>query len=781
MSALMLYGAVATAILSAVHRWITPISRHARLALFILPLLVTGRALFTGGVYGPIDLSYDVEPLSSLAADIRINPLLTNPTMTDVQRLMIPWKAAVRHAIAHGEWPLLNPFMSSGDILLAASEPSPFHPANALSYILPIAAGVTFHAAITLLCAGLAAFLFARELELGEPASLIAAAGWMFSSFLLFYLQVPLGSAVLLQPILFLSVRRVVLDKRIRDAALLALILALLILAGHPESTLHVTSLGLAYGVFWLIRKWSMRAVAAASAAAVVALLLTAVQILPFVEALRQSSDYVYRVNTWSRERPSSTIARSLELLVADAVPFAFGSPAREQARVPADYHLPYSGYAGSLLFAPAIVALRRWRTAERWFLFGLVIFGFLAGVSAPGVTGMLARLPLFSISINERLAYAGVLGVVMLAAAGVDLFLAGRDRVLPVTSAVVFLILAAAVAALWQTMLLRGLPQAFLSAAAARELVPLALATALLLQRAPMRVVATAYLALLLMQRAAEDGRMTPTLPVRALYPRPPLLAGLPQTDEPYRVVGYRSAMTPNLSAHFALEDPRGFQGLAHAGYADLIPLWSRRESVSSSVVDDLSRPFLNFLNVRYAVADANDPRPANWRKVSEFRGGVLLENPRVIERAFIPRRVAFVSSRSQMPPMLRTAEFADIAWIDPLRAGQPQVSDNGSGTLRTRRDGSALRIDAELDAPAWIVISQTAWKGWRAFIDDREAPLHVANVAFLAVSVPAGRHVVTLQYRPFSFVIGGTISAATVLVLLAAALLRRRGRVRA
>ena len=68
------------------------------------------------------------------------------------------------------------------------------------------------------------------------------------------------------------------------------------------------------------------------------------------------------------------------------------------------------------------------------------------------------------------------------------------------------------------------------------------------------------------------------------------------------------------------------------------------------------------------------------------------------------------------------------------------------------------------------WIVISEPAWRGWRAYVDDHRVGHQIANLAFLGVYVPRGAHHVRVVYWPQSFVIGSWISAATLLLIACA-----------
>jgi hypothetical protein len=84
-------------------------------------------------------------------------------------------------------------------------------------------------------------------------------------------------------------------------------------------------------------------------------------------------------------------------------------------------------------------------------------------------------------------------------------------------------------------------------------------------------------------------------------------------------------------------------------------------------------------------------------------------------------------------------------------------------------------LSLDVQATAPGFAVLADSWDPGWRVTVDGRPAPLLRANVAFRAVAVSSGRHVVEMRYRPRSVLEGLTLSAASLLVLAAMAL---RGR---
>ena len=64
-----------------------------------------------------------------------------------------------------------------------------------------------------------------------------------------------------------------------------------------------------------------------------------------------------------------------------------------------------------------------------------------------------------------------------------------------------------------------------------------------------------------------------------------------------------------------------------------------------------------------------------------------------------------------------------------------------------------------------ALLVVSESFDDGWHATVDGLEAAVHRVNLNMQGVSVPAGAHEVRLMYRPRAVLIGGVISALTLI----------------
>jgi len=213
----------------------------------------------------------------------------------------------------------------------------------------------------------------------------------------------------------------------------------------------------------------------------------------------------------------------------------------------------------------------------------------------------------------------------------------------------------------------------------------------------------------------------------------------------------------------------------MTFAPYFKTYPLWSTHQPIFFNRTDDLTKPFLSMMNVRFAFDRASSPTPGGWSVVAREGDAVLLENANVLPRAFVPRSVTVgLQGNIALEEMDAVIDFRERAWIGVNVT--PFQRTNGSGAVTIRRTPRGYTLDANMDSDAWVVVTNSAWKGWRAYLDNRRIRLHRANIAFLGVYVPQGKHEVRLVYWPESFVIGRWISFATLLGIVAFAVVRRR-----
>jgi hypothetical protein len=556
-----------------------------------------------------------------------------------------------------------------------------------------------------------------------------------------------------------LGARRVALHPGARATALLATALILITLCGHPETTLHVVALATAY-VLFSARERLKQVIASGFGAGILALLLTAFFLLPMIEAIPQTREYLHRR---SGDQVTSTSWRSVaHLLRNSVVPFAEGTAGEEEPQQESELQHRSMGtaYAGAMLFAPALLALLRGRTREKWFFAGVVLFGLLAGADAPGLSTFLERIPIFNLAVNARMISFAAFGICVLAAVGLQVSIAERQRLSWMFLGVVGLMTALIVLVAMRSTLTPD----FYRTSAVREVAPLLLAFAILRAWPVKRATMAVILGLLLIQRVSEIGGFIPTVGRRAFAPPIAGFENFPRTGAPYRIVGQGSLFAPNIAAHYGLEDVRGYQAMTFDRLAETFSLWSIPQPVWSNRVDDLTAPMLSLMNVRFALALPEPALPPGWRLIGKYPGYQLLENDHALPRAFVPRAI-HLGADDATPLMRACRDFGAEGWIE-TDGGATTVA-NGPGQVTIRANGSHLTLHASMQSAGWVVVSETAWKGWRAAIGRKPLKLHFADRAFLGMYVPAGDHDIELSYRPKSVTTGGIVSVATALVV--------------
>jgi hypothetical protein len=82
-------------------------------------------------------------------------------------------------------------------------------------------------------------------------------------------------------------------------------------------------------------------------------------------------------------------------------------------------------------------------------------------------------------------------------------------------------------------------------------------------------------------------------------------------------------------------------------------------------------------------------------------------------------------------------------------------------------------VEIEVTVEAPGYLVLTDTWYPGWEATVDGVPVPIYRADLLFRAVAVRAGNHRVVFAFRPMSLRVGAGISLAGLVGLGVAAAL--------
>ncbi len=192
---------------------------------------------------------------------------------------------------------------------------------------------------------------------------------------------------------------------------------------------------------------------------------------------------------------------------------------------------------------------------------------------------------------------------------------------------------------------------------------------------------------------------------------------------------------------------------------------------------------PTYNFLGAKYVIAASGDAPPgdATFVPVYEAESDVTIYlNTGAQPLARLVYRAVPVETPEAAWEAIHAPDW-DANAVVYVEGGPALNGDASSGgsLFFTVYEPNALAVVVNTSAPAYLVLAETWYPGWQAFIDGQPTPIYRANTAFRAVYVATpGEHTVLLAFRPASVAIGLAISGATILALpgAAVAFIRRR-----
>jgi membrane protein YfhO len=112
-------------------------------------------------------------------------------------------------------------------------------------------------------------------------------------------------------------------------------------------------------------------------------------------------------------------------------------------------------------------------------------------------------------------------------------------------------------------------------------------------------------------------------------------------------------------------------------------------------------------------------------------------------------------------------------VSYVEGAPGFEPAADAPPRGTAVgiAREELHRVELDATLTAPGLLVLADSYYPGWRAFVDDEEVAIRPVNHLFRGVPLPAGAHRVRFEYRPASFLAGAALSLLALATWLALA----------
>jgi O-antigen/teichoic acid export membrane protein len=306
------------------------------------------------------------------------------------------------------------------------------------------------------------------------------------------------------------------------------------------------------------------------------------------------------------------------------------------------------------------------------------------------------------------------------------------------------------------------------------------------------------AAVALLVVDLVSFGHGFHPALDPELLDYTPPVVSFLKQQPNPWRYAtftppGTGEVMKANTGMLHDLQCVAGYDSLFTDQYRDYMALIEEQDQVAYNRIasfrtwSSLDSPLTDLLNVKYVITEVEIPNP-KYEQIYRDEAVRVYENLGAMPRAFTL-------------PMSATLESEDFESAvqdhDPRRyvilEGQGAVdsAEQNDGTAPGTPIGQSVVstsineviIDVNVTEPSWLVLTDSFFPGWKAFVrprgsrdaaadpegSEKQVSLHRVNGAFRGIQLEEpGAWTVRFKYSPNSVKVGAFISFIAGMSLL-------------
>lgn len=667
-----------------------------------------------------------------------------------------------------------NPFWGLGMPGMAEPQTMLFYPPLLLLRWLPPAATLNWAGFFHLWFLAVSFYWLGRELNMSTPAAVFAAIAFTYSGIMIpritaGHLGFVFGIAWL--PTLLILYRRLLTTPSWRYFLGSAAIVAMLILAGHPQLSLIIMLICATYFIYFGITQYRQNKVIKAIvlqfgvslALGFVAIALTAIQLLPTAELYLQSA----RAEGIPYEEATAlsfTIAHIFMLIT----PYLFTNlPSVDMLTVvqasthplkfPFDqtFYPELSGFAGVSTLVLAVVSLPS--KNQRHFKVYLVALAFLGLILSLGQHTLVYRA-VYAVSsffrVPGRFIVMWVFPLCLLAGFGID-ELSSRRSFSRIQYTLVCLSLTLAGILVWIFIQQPSL-QPF-----ARDLiillVTLVVTVGILSSKLPVEM-HRPWLAvgLIVLEMGFFAWPLITPLPLRSLFDPEDPRANLSLRPQEIRLEdGYRTSALYGIGAP---EQNHAFQ----------LQLLARIKELG------LEGGYgTQILSVGYSVTNqALSDGILRQREQNVY----LYETAENLPRIYAVSAIVLASDDNEAFEYVSNPEndlqvqavIVATDGIDELRALDGSSPSEAVSIRYTSFEMSRITAEVETDSPVLIVFGEAFYPGWSAIINGIDKTIFQTNYAFRGVFVDAGQHQIEMVYRARWLRTGALISSLTFVGLL-------------
>jgi hypothetical protein len=173
-----------------------------------------------------------------------------------------------------------------------------------------------------------------------------------------------------------------------------------------------------------------------------------------------------------------------------------------------------------------------------------------------------------------------------------------------------------------------------------------------------------------------------------------------------------------------------------------------------------------------------------SRWQHVEDLANTVVYANLRAMPRAWLvprvtslqPNQVLNAAQTSKLPDG-STFSPQDVALVEEPLTLQSSPSGFSGQAIVARENATSIGLTTNANAPAFLVLSDIYYPGWKATVDGQPAKIFQTDYVLRGIVIPTGgRHTIRLYFFPTSFYLGLALTVFTIILLIGLMILLTR-----
>jgi Bacterial membrane protein YfhO len=243
---------------------------------------------------------------------------------------------------------------------------------------------------------------------------------------------------------------------------------------------------------------------------------------------------------------------------------------------------------------------------------------------------------------------------------------------------------------------------------------------------------------------------------------------------------IEYFNELTPNSNIIWGIPQHKEYVGR----------LWTQRKFVydqhlqaildqsDDSIKRELAEKLLNLASIDYIISATPLKKTPQLQPVLKHKPYNLYHNTTALQRFRMSAETRMVSSVEDIMEELLSERYTpSLTFVEHDLLRKSEQTKDLTYSIDVLIDAPReLELQVTSSRKALLIISDLYYPGWSASIDGKAVRYYPANMIQRAIVVPAGKHIVRMQYTPQVYIIGLWISGFAHLIVLVVAFLSWR-----